>query len=75
MPPPPLSPKIDPEAGGEMLDLKLIRENPEEVERRLRTRDDGIRLDGLIKLDEERRSLIREVEELRAKRNEGSKRI
>ncbi|MFQ6034135.1 MAG: serine--tRNA ligase [Candidatus Bipolaricaulia bacterium] len=58
-----------------MLDLKLIRENPEEVERRLRTRDDGIRLDGLIKLDEERRAIIREVEELKAKRNEGSKRI
>ncbi|MFQ6118007.1 MAG: serine--tRNA ligase, partial [Candidatus Bipolaricaulia bacterium] len=35
----------------------------------------GIRLDGLIKLDEERRALIREVEELKAKRNEGSKRI
>lgn len=58
-----------------MLDLKAIRENPEEIERRLRTRDGSIRLEGLIKLDEERRSLIREVEELKAKRNEGSKQI
>jgi len=58
-----------------MLDLKLIRENPEEVERQLRTRDAKIRLDGLLKLDEERRAIIREVEELKARRNEGSKRI
>jgi len=58
-----------------ILDLKLIRENPQEVERRLRTRDDKIRLDGLLRLDEERRALIREVEELKAKRNEGSKEI
>ena len=58
-----------------MLDLKLIRENPQEVERRLRTRDAKIRLDGLLRLDEERRALIREVEELKARRNEGSKQI
>ena len=58
-----------------MLDLKLIRERPEEVERRLRTRDPEIRLDGLLQLDEERRALIREVEGLKAKRNEGSKMI
>jgi seryl-tRNA synthetase len=58
-----------------MLDLKLIRENPEEVERRLRTRDEGIRLDGLLALDEERRAIIREAEELKARRNEGSKQI
>jgi len=58
-----------------MLNLRLIRENPEEVERRLRTRDEEIELDGLLKLDEERRALIREVEDLKARRNEGSKRI
>lgn len=58
-----------------MLDLKLIRENPAEVERRLRTRDDSIRLDGLLKLDEARRAIIREAEELKARRNEGSKEI
>ncbi|MGQ9478336.1 MAG: serine--tRNA ligase [Candidatus Bipolaricaulia bacterium] len=58
-----------------MLDLKLIRENPEEVERRLRTRDASINLNGLLRLDEKRRTIIREVEELKAKRNEGSKEI
>lgn len=58
-----------------MLDLKLIRENPAEVERRLRTRDESIRLDGLLKLDEARRAIIREVEELKARRNEGSREI
>lgn len=58
-----------------MLDLKLIRENPEEVERRLRTRDASISLNGLLRLDEKRRAIIREVEELKAERNEGSKEI
>jgi seryl-tRNA synthetase len=58
-----------------VLDLKLIRENPTEIERRLRTRDESIRLDGLLRLDEDRRAIIREVEELKAQRNEGSKEI
>jgi len=58
-----------------MLDLKRIRENPEEIERQLQKRDPNIKLDGLLKLDERRRALIREVEELRARRNEGSEEI
>ena len=58
-----------------MLDLKRIREDPEGIERRLQKRDPSIRLDGLLQLDERRRALIREVEELRAQRNEGSERI
>ncbi len=58
-----------------MLDLKKIRENPEEVERRLQARDPSIKLDRLLELDERRRALIREVEELRARRNEGSEQI
>ncbi|MCR4404745.1 MAG: serine--tRNA ligase [Candidatus Acetothermia bacterium] len=58
-----------------MLDLKLIRENPEEVARRLRTRGEEISLARLLELDEQRRAIIREAEELKARRNEGSKEI
>jgi len=58
-----------------MLDLKMIRENPQEIERRLRTRDPSISLDNLLKLDEERRKLLQEVEELKRQRNEGSEQI
>jgi seryl-tRNA synthetase len=58
-----------------MLDLKAIRDNPEEIERRLRTRDPSLSLAELLKLDEQRRVLIREVEELKHKRNEASDEI
>jgi seryl-tRNA synthetase len=58
-----------------MLDIKLIRENPQEVERRLRTRDESISLGPLLKLDEERRRLIAQVEQLKAQRNQATERI
>lgn len=58
-----------------MLDLKLIRENPQEVERRLRTRGEPISLDRILKLDEERRHVIGLVEQLKAQRNKASDEI
>ncbi|MCS6936902.1 MAG: serine--tRNA ligase [Candidatus Bipolaricaulota bacterium] len=58
-----------------MLDLKLIRENPKEVERRLRTRGEPISLDRILKLDEERRQIIQRVEQLKAQRNKASDEI
>jgi seryl-tRNA synthetase len=58
-----------------MLDIKLIRENSQEVERRLRTRDESISLGPLLKLDEERRRLIAQVEQLKAQRNQATERI
>jgi len=42
-----------------MLDLKRIREDPEGIERRLKTRDPKITLQPLLELDERRRALIR----------------
>lgn len=56
-----------------MLDIKLIREAPEVVEADLKRRNDSekIKLLGdLIVFDREKRSLIKEVEDLRRKRNE-----
>lgn len=58
-----------------MLDLKLIRENPKEIERRLRTRDEPISLDRILQLDEERRHIINSVEQLKAQRNRASDEI
>lgn len=58
-----------------MLDAKFIRENLEEVERRLSLRGTGINLSNFKALDEQRRRLITEVEALKQKTNEVSKEI
>ncbi len=60
-----------------MLDIKLIRENPDFVRKRLATRGAGdeAHIDELLKLDEERRQILREVETLKAQRNKVSKEI
>jgi len=58
-----------------MLSLQRIRENPKEIEQRLQTRDPNIKLDELLRLDEERRLLIGQSEELKRQRNEGSQQI
>ena len=59
-----------------MLDQRLLRENLEEVKNRLETRNDDFSyLDEFPKLDQRRREIIGEVEELKAKRNSISKLI
>ncbi len=58
-----------------MLDIEKIRENPEGIEKRLRTRDPNVEIGKILELDEKRRSLIKEVEELRHERNEESEKI
>lgn len=60
-----------------MLDIELLRKNPEFVKERLRLRrEDYPRLvDEVLRLDEERRSILRELEALRAERNALSKEI
>jgi seryl-tRNA synthetase len=58
-----------------MIDIKLIRENPDFVKERLKTRDESYLklIDKLLEIDEERRKIIKEMESLRAERNEKSK--
>jgi seryl-tRNA synthetase len=58
-----------------MIDIKLIRENPDFVKERLKTRDESYLklIDRLLEVDEERRKIIKEIESLRAERNEKSK--
>lgn len=58
-----------------MLDLKLIREKPEWVKERLRTRGEDYPIDEVLALDERRRALLQEVEALRHERNEKSEEI
>jgi seryl-tRNA synthetase len=59
-----------------MLDIKLIRENPDVVRDALRARQmDDSAVDALVRLDERRRQILSEVEELKAERNTVSKEI
>lgn len=58
-----------------MLDLKLLREHTEEIERRLQSRDASISLANFRELDKRRRNIIREVEGLKNRRNKVSEEI
>ena len=60
-----------------MLDIKLIRDQSDFVRQRLATRGAGdeAQIEALLKLDEQRRKLLAEVETLKAQRNRASKEI
>ncbi len=59
-----------------MLDMKLIREEPERIREALEKRHmDPSPVDAILLLDEQRRQLIQDVEEMRAERNLVSKDI
>src|SRR5512137_3008146 len=59
-----------------MIDINLIRENPDLVRKALRDRQmDAAPVDTILKLDEKRRSLLSEAEALKAERNAVSKEI
>jgi seryl-tRNA synthetase len=58
-----------------MVDIKFIRENPEIVEKALRSRKSSLTLEALLKIDEERRKVLTEIEELRAQRNKANDEI
>ncbi len=59
-----------------MLDIELIRKEPERVREALRLRqDDPALVDEILTLDAQRRALLQEVEALRAERNRVSREI
>ena len=60
-----------------MLDIKFVRREPEKVKELLSRRDKkyAAMVDELLAVDSERRAIISEVEELKAKRNKYSKEI
>ena len=59
-----------------MLDINILREQPDLVRKNLRDRQmDPAPVEQILELDEQRRSLIQEVETLKANRNAVSKEI
>src|SRR5574337_1572561 len=58
-----------------MLDIKYLRDNLEEAEKRLKTRGGSIDLSGFRALDENRRKLLSESETLKARKNTVSEEI
>ena len=58
-----------------MLDLRFIRENPEQVKRAARDKGEAVDIDALLGLDEERRRLQTELDGLRNERNKASEEV
>jgi len=58
-----------------MLDIKMIRENPESIRKMLKDRDVQFDLDLLLELDKKRREMIISTDNLRKKKNEMSIKI
>lgn len=61
-----------------MLDLKMLRSNTEEVKAAMKNRGEDFdvsQIDEVVALDEERRGILVKVEELKAKRNQESKKV
>ena len=56
-----------------MLSLKFIRENPEKVKDAIKWKNEKVDLNKLLALDDQRRKLIYQVENLKKDRNENSK--
>ena len=58
-----------------MLDVKFIRDNPDVVRRAMQLKGDEANLDRLLELDNNRRVMLKDVEELKHRRNVVSKEI
>ena len=51
-----------------MLDMKIVRQNPEKIRKMLKDRTVEFDLDSLLELDEKRRKLIISTDDLRKKK-------
>lgn len=58
-----------------MIDIKLLRTQPEKVKELLSRRKENVYLDGLLELDGKKRELMYEVEQKKAEQNAVSKKI
>ena len=58
-----------------MLDIKYLRENLKDAEKRLSTRGNGVDLSFVTSLDEKRRRLLKEAEALKERRNTVSEEV
>ncbi len=55
-----------------MIDIQILRDNPELIQRKSKEKQVDVDVDKILALDAERLELIRQVEDLRQKRNENS---
>jgi len=58
-----------------MLDIKMIRENPDKVNELLKRRNPELSVNAILEVDEERRQIQTKADELRAKRKNESQKI
>ena len=58
-----------------MLDIKLIRENPDKINELLKRRNPELSINEVLDIDVERRKIQTQVDELRAKRKNDSQKI
>ena len=58
-----------------MLNIKRVRENPEEVREGLRKRSGEYDIDSVLQIDDQRRALLAEEEEKKSEKNRVSKEI
>lgn len=58
-----------------MLDIKLIRENPDKINELLKRRNPDLSVDSVLKIDEDRRKIQFELDNLRATRKTESNKI
>ncbi len=58
-----------------MLDIKILRQEPERIKEALKKRNNDLNIEPAIVLDKERRAILTEVEQKKAKQNEISKQI
>jgi len=58
-----------------MIDIKLIRENPDLIKKACKQKNIKLDIDNLLKLDQEKRELQQKTEEIRAKKNSASEEI
>lgn len=58
-----------------MLDIRLIRENPDKINELLKRRNASLSIDGILEIDVQRRKVQAQADELRAKRKNISQKI
>jgi seryl-tRNA synthetase len=58
-----------------MIDIKLLRENPEKIKKACENKNAKVDIDKVLELDKKRRRLIQEIENLRAEQKKISKQV
>ena len=58
-----------------MLDIKLIRENPDKVKETCKKRQVKVDIEKLLKIDKEKREKLQKIEKIRAEKNKASRKI